>query len=115
VKLASTLKSTGLSTLAPTVFYAAIGVAFLVLLPTAGYPPHIGVTAVVSLITAYALFTKKRWAAWLVVILFFVATTISFYSLYFILLSDWMASVALIVYVALTWYFTYFSLLKRIP
>jgi SNF family Na+-dependent transporter len=115
VKLASTLRNTELATLAPTVFYAAVGMAFLVLLPTAGYPPHIGITAVVSLITAYALFTKKRWATWLVVILFFVATTISFYTLYFILLNDWIASVALIVYVALTWYFTYFSLLKRIP
>ena len=112
---ASALKNISLTTLAPVAFYAAAGIAFLVLLPLAGFPPHVGLTGIVSLITAYALFTKRRWATWLVVALFFVATTISLYTLYFILFSNWLASVGLIVYVILTWYFTYYSLLKRIP
>jgi SNF family Na+-dependent transporter len=115
VTFASILKNASISTLAPVAFYAAAGIAFLILLPLAGYPPHIGLTGVMSLITAYALFTKRRGATWLVVILFFVATTISLYTLYFILLSNWLASLGLIAYAVLTWYFTYYSLLKRIP
>jgi len=115
VTLASTLKNASLTTIAPVVFYAAAGIAFLTLLPLAGFPPHVGLTGVVSLITAYALFTKRRWATWLVVILFFVATTLSLYTLYFIILSNWLGSLGLIVYAVLTWYFTYYTLLKRIP
>ena len=112
---ASALKNASLTTLAPVAFYATAGIVFLVLLPLAGFPPHIGLTGVVSLITAYALFTKRRWATWLVVILFFVATTISLYTLYFIILSNWLASLGLILYAVLTWYFTYYTLLNRIP
>lgn len=113
--LATALKNMSLSAIAPVAFYAAVGIVFLILLPIANFPPHLGITAIASLITAYALFTKRRWATWLVVALFFVATTISLYTLYFILFSNWLASVGLIVYVVLTWYFTYYSLLKRIP
>jgi hypothetical protein len=113
--LATTLKNMSLGAIAPVAFYGAVGIVFLILLPIASFPPHLGITAIASLITAYALFTKRRWATWLVVALFFVATTISLYTLYFILFSNWLASVGLIVYVVLTWYFTYYSLLKRIP
>lgn len=112
---ASTFKNASVGTLAPVAFYAAAGIIFLVLLPLSGFPPHVGLTGIASLITAYALLTKRRWATWLVVILFFVATTISLYTLYFILLSNWLASLGLVVYAVLTWYFTYYSLLKRIP
>ncbi len=112
---ASALKNISLTTIAPVAFYAAAGIAFLVLLPIAGFPPHVGLTGIVSLITAYALLTKRRWATWLVVILFFVATTISLYTLYFILLSNWLASLGLFLYAVLTWYFTYYTLLKRVP
>src|SRR5512136_2101802 len=113
--LASALKNASVTTMAPVIFYAAAGIAFLVLLPLADFPPHVGLTGVMSLITAYALFTKRRWATWLVVILFFVATTISLYTLYFILPSNWLGSLGLILYAVLTWYFTYYTLLKRIP
>ncbi len=115
MSLPSALKSFSVTALAPVIFYAAAGIVFLVLLAFADFPPHIGLTGVVSLITAYAFFTKRRWATWLVVILFFVNTTISLYTLYFILLSNWLASLGLILYAVLTWYFTYFALLKRIP
>jgi len=115
VAIISALKNTSLTAMAPVAFYAAAGIAFLALLPFAGFPPHIGLTGIVSVITAYALFTKRRWATWLVVILFFVATSISLYTIYFILLSNWLASLFLILYAVLTWYFTYYTLLKRIP
>ena len=111
----SALKKVSLTSIAPVAFYAVVGLAFLILLPLAGYPPHIGLIGIVSLITAYALFTKRRWATWLVVILFFVATTISLYTLYYILFSNWLASSGLILYTVLTWYFTYYTVLKRIP
>jgi hypothetical protein len=115
VTFASALKNMSLSEIAPVAFYAVAGIILLVLLPIIGVLPHIGLTGFVSLITAYALFTKRRWATWLVVILFFVATTISLYTLYFVLFSDWLASLSLLLYAILTWYFTYYSLLKRVP
>ena len=112
---ASALRDFSLAAIAPVAFYAAAGIIFLILLPLSGFPPHAALTGIVSLITAYALFTKRRWATWLVVILFFVATTISLYTLYFVLFSDWLASLSLLLYAILTWYFTYYSLLKRVP
>lgn len=111
----SALKDASLATLAPVAFYAAVGIVLLVLLLLTGFPPHVGLTGIVSLITAYSLLMKRRWATWLVVILFFVATTISLVTLYSIIFSNWLASLGLIVYAVLTWYFTYYTLLKRIP
>ena len=104
-----------LSEIAPVAFYAIAGIILLVLLPIIGVLLHIGLTGVVSLITAYALFTKRRWATWLVVILFFVVTTISLFTLYFVIFSDLLTSLSLLLYAVLTWYFTYYTLLKRVP
>jgi hypothetical protein len=111
---ASKLKNANLGTLAPIAFYAVTGIVFLILLPLANFPPHIGLTAVMSLITAYGLFTKRSWAKWLVAALFFVATTMSLYTVYFILLSNLLVSVAMIVYAVLTWYFTYYAFIKKL-
>lgn len=99
-------KTLSIATLAPIAFYGLVGVLFLVLLPFANYPPHIALTGIMSLITAYGLFTKRFWAKWLVVALFFVATTISFYTFYYFIFSDWILSVSMIAYVAFTWVFT---------
>src|SRR4030042_5100902 len=90
VALDSKLKNTSVRTLAPIVFYGVVGVLFLVLLPIANYPPHIGLTGVVSLIAAYGLFRKRWWALRLVVALFLVAATISLYTLYFPLPTNWL-------------------------
>ena len=110
---ASALKNASLTTLAPVAFYATAGIVFLILLPLAGFPPHIGLTGVVSLITAYGLFKKRFWAPWLVAALFFVATTFSLYTLYYILFSNWIVGVSMIAYAILTWVFTAYTLLKR--
>jgi hypothetical protein len=107
-----TVKTLSIATLAPIAFYGLVGVLFLVLLPFANYPPHIALTGIMSLIAAYGLFTKRSWAKWLVVALFFVATTISFYTLYYFIFSDWILSVSMIAYVAFTWVFTARILLK---
>ena len=111
---ASKLKNLSRGTLASIVFYAATGIIFLILLPLANYPPHIAFTGVMSLITAYGLYTKRSWAKWLVGALFFVATTISLYTVYFIILSNILVSIALIVYAVFTWYFTYYVFIKKI-
>jgi hypothetical protein len=108
------LKNVSTGTLALIIFYAATGIIFLILLPLANYPPHIGLTGVMSLITAYGLYTKRRWAKWLVGALFFVATTISLYTVYFILFSNVLVSIGLIVYAMVTWYFTYYVFIKKI-
>ena len=107
--LDSKLKNASVGTLAPTVFYVVVGVLFLILLPIANYPPHIGLTGTVSLIAAYGLFTKRWWALRLVIALFLVAVTISLYTLYFTLLTNWLVSGGLIVYVVLSLYFMYYT------
>lgn len=111
---AAQLKNIDIATLAPIIFYATTGIIFFILLPLANYPPHVGLTGILSLITAYGLYTKRAWAKWLVGALFFVATTISLYTVYFILLSNVLVSISLIIYAALNWYFTYYVFIKKI-
>jgi hypothetical protein len=60
-----------------SIFYIALGIAEV------GYfaiensiaPPHIPVLGILSLITAYSLFKKKRWTVPLAVVLFFAGIT----------------------------------------
>ena len=108
------LKNPNMGKLAPVIFYASVGALFFVLLPLANYPPHIGLTAVMSLITAYALFTRSAWAKWLVAAIFFVATTLSLYTVYSIALSNLFVSTGMLLYAVSTWYFTYYVIIKKI-
>jgi hypothetical protein len=108
-----TMKTMGIRALAPIAFYGVVGILLLALLPFANFPPHIGLTGIMSLITAYGLFTKRSWATWLVAALFFVATTLSLYTLYYILFSNWIVGISMIAYAVLTWVFTARILLKR--
>jgi hypothetical protein len=110
VSLASRLRNVSIGTVAPVVFYSAVGIVFLVLLPIVNFAPHLGLTGIMSLISAYGLFKKRSWAKWLIAALFFVATTISLYTVYFVLLSNWLVSLGLLIYAVLTWYFTYYTL-----
>jgi hypothetical protein len=98
---------------ATLVFYAVVGVVFLALLPLTGFPPHVGIISVFSLATAYGTFRKRSWAIWPVIILFFVATTFSVYTLYFYLLSDYVLSIGMILYLIATWVFTGYVASKR--
>jgi hypothetical protein len=113
VAFASKLKSIGVQKLLQVGFYGAVGIVFLVLLPFASFPPHIGLTGTLYLVTAYSIFKSRFWALWLVVALFAVATTISFYTLYVIAFTNWVVGVSMIVYAALTWIFTLYFVLKR--
>jgi hypothetical protein len=113
VSFGSKLKTAGIRTLAPVAFYGAVGIIFLVLLPLANFPPHIGLTGILSLVTAYGIFKKRFWAAWLVVALFAVATTISLYTLYIVQFSNWLVIISMVAYAVLTWIITAYIMLKR--
>jgi hypothetical protein len=115
VSFASKLKTADFRALVPVVFYGAVGVIFLALLPFANFPPHIGLTGILSLVTAYGIFKKRFWALWLVVALFAVATTFSLYTLYVVAFSNWIVGISMIVYAVLTWTFTFYVVVKRKP
>jgi SNF family Na+-dependent transporter len=102
----------GVRALAPIAFYGVVGILFFILLPFANFPPHIGLSGIMSLITAYGLFTKRSWAKWLMIAMFFVATALAMSTLYYTVFSNWIVSVIMIVYAVLTWVFTARMLLK---
>jgi uncharacterized membrane protein (DUF2068 family) len=54
------------------IFYAVVGIVHLVILALSNFAlVTSGILAVLSLMAAYGLFTVKKWAAWLVIGLFF--------------------------------------------
>jgi hypothetical protein len=113
VSFRSKLKTADVRTLATAAFYGAVGIIFLALLPFANFPPHIGLTGILSLVTAYGIFKKSFWAVWLVGALFAVATTISLYTLYVVQFSNWLVGISMVAYAVLTWLFTAYVMLKR--
>jgi hypothetical protein len=113
VSFRSKLKTVDVRTLALAAFYGAVGIIFLALLPFANFPPHIGLTGILSLVTAYGIFKKSFWAVWLVGALFAVATTISLYTLYVVQFSNWLVGISMVAYAILTWIFTAYIILKR--
>jgi hypothetical protein len=110
---ASKPRTADISALAPVTFYGAVGIILLVLLPLTNFPPHVGLTGVLSLITAYGLLKKSFWAIWLVGALFAVATTFSLYTLFFIGFSNLVVGLSMVAYAILTWVFTVYLILKR--
>jgi formate hydrogenlyase subunit 3/multisubunit Na+/H+ antiporter MnhD subunit len=112
VSLATKLKTFNRLELASIAFYAITGIILLAFLPLTGFPPHIGFLGILSLITAYSLFTKRAWAPWLVAILFVVATVFSLYTLYSTGFSNALTGISMIAYAVLTWVFTAYIILK---
>ena len=109
----SKLKTADFKELAPVLFYGVAGVILLVLLPLAGFPPHIGLTGVLSLVTAYGLIKNRFWAFWMVLALLGVASVLSLYTLAVIGFSNWLVALSMIAYAILTWAFTLQIALKR--
>ena len=107
------MRTMGLGFLSSVVFYVVVGILFLVLLPFISYPPHIGLTGILSIITAYGLFSKRYWSIWLVVALFFVSTVFSLFTLYYTVGTDWLVSLGMIAYAVLSWLFTGYLLNNR--
>ena len=99
--------------LATFVFYVAVGIIFIVLLPFANFPPHVGIMGIFSLIAAYGLVRKRSWTIWIVVILFFVGTTFSVYMLNYFLVIDYLLGAGTMAYLILTWIATAYVAAKR--
>ena len=112
MQLISRIKNQSTISLASIAFYGVVGIVLLVLLPFSRSPPHIGLLGITNIIAAYGLFTKRKWATWLVTALFFVATTFTLYTLYYVSATDAVASAGMITYAVLTWIFTIVVLRK---
>jgi hypothetical protein len=84
-------------------FYAVTGTILLAFLPIAGYPPHLGFVGIISLITAYSLFTRRGWGRWLVFFLFVTISGFTLYTLYVIGFSNFLVALSMITYAVLTW------------
>jgi ABC-type glycerol-3-phosphate transport system permease component len=115
VSLASKLKAPELTTLAPIIFFVAVGIIFLALLPFSGFPPHIGLIGTLSLIAAYGLLKKRFWAMWLVGALFVAAMTLSLYTLMFAGFSNLAVGLGMVAYAILTLVVTVYLVLKSRP
>ncbi len=113
MSLKSKLKIESIGMFTAFVFYAIVGIIFFAVLPMADFPPHIGIIGILSLITAYGLIKKRVWAIWLVVVLFFVATTFSAVTSYYAFGSDLLLGISAIAYLILTWIFTAYIAAKR--
>jgi hypothetical protein len=94
-------------------FYAVVGIVFLASLPLTDFAPHLGIIGIFSLVTAYGILKKRSWAIWPVIILLFVGTTFSLYTLYFSLPSSYVLGLGAFVYLILTWVFTGYLVWKR--
>jgi len=113
MSLKSKLKIENIGMVAALAFYAIVGIVCFAVLPIADFPPHIGIIGILSLITAYGLFKKRVWTIWLVVMLFFIATTFSAIMLYYFLGKDLLLDVSMIAYLISTWVFTAYTATKR--
>jgi hypothetical protein len=99
--------------LASTAFYAVSGIILLVFLPLTGFAPQLGLLGVLSVIVAYGVFTERKWAPWINVILFIGASTFAIYTLVSIGFSNIIIALEMIAYLVLTWLFAWFNILKR--
>jgi hypothetical protein len=115
MQLASKLKIENLGSLATIAFYGLVGIILLVLMAISGFPPHVGLMGITSILAAYGIFKKRFWSIWLIVALFFVATTFSLFTLYYVLSTDALATAGMITYAILTWIFTAYALATRTP
>jgi hypothetical protein len=113
MSLGSRLRIESWGMFATSFFYAIVGIAFLALLPLSGFPPHIGILGILSLIAAYGMFRKRAWSIWFVIILFFAGTTFSAYVIFSVLTRDYLLGVGMIFYLILTWVFTAYAANKR--
>lgn len=106
MSVGSKLGLEGKGMLAASVFYAVVGAAFLAWMFLASFPVHLGIIAVFSLVTAYALLRKRGWAVWFVLVSFFTATTFAAFVIYGFVTSNLLLGLVMIAYLVLTWVFT---------
>jgi len=112
MSLKSKLKIEDYGIFAAIIFYAISGIVSLAVLPITNFAMHLGIVGIISLVTVYGLFKKRAWTIWPVIILFFVATTISLTMLYYAW-EDLFLDLTMIAYLILAWIFTAYIFSKR--
>jgi hypothetical protein len=115
LSLASKLKVNSRAELGSILFYVVSGVILLALLPFTGFPPHLALIGIFSIITAYSVLAKRAWSVWLVFIQFVIATTFSLWTIFSVGFSNYLVTISLIVYLALTLLVTAYIALWRKP
>ncbi len=123
MSLKSKLKVENSVVLAFSIFYVIAGGAYAYILVAANpiTPPHIGVLAFLSFITAYGLIKMRKWAVLLTTALFFLGAAVSIPVLYSSINSQTFSSSlgallfnsALIVYVVLSLFAFVYVAAKR--
>jgi len=111
--LRSKLKIESVGMFAASIFYAIVGIFSFAVLASDFELIHIGLIGILNLISAYGLFRKRVWAFWVVVALFFIATTFSASMLYYAFGIDIILDICAIAYLILTWIFTAYIASKR--
>lgn len=107
----SKLKIESVGMLITFIFYAAAGIICFVIFPMANFPPHIGIMGILNFIAAYGLFRKRFWAVWVIIMLFFIVTTFSVFTLFGG--GDFPLIIGAVAYLVLTWVFTAYTSAKR--
>ncbi|MGB9675588.1 MAG: hypothetical protein ACPL0C_00190 [Candidatus Bathyarchaeales archaeon] len=105
------IESTGM--LLASVFYLAAGAICFFLLATNPSLIHIGIIGILSVITAYGVFSKRFWALWTATILFFMITVFSAVMLYYFFGTDVIIDLSFVAYLILTWISTAYLASKR--
>jgi hypothetical protein len=113
VYLKAKIKALNRFELTSILFYVVTGIVLLAFLPLTSFAPHLALIGIISVITAYSLFTKRGWAPWLVTILFVVISVFSLYTLYSVGFENGLTGLSMIAYAILTWLFSIYILLKR--
>ena len=123
MSLKSKLKAEHSGVLAFSVFYVIAGGGLLYLTLAASFmaPPHIGVLALLSFITAYSLVQMRKWAVLLTTALFFLGAAFSIPVLFVSVnsqtfsssLGALMLNLALIVYALLSFFAFLYVAAKR--
>ena len=111
MSIASRIENKGI--FAISVFYVIAGIVFLILLPMSAFAPDLGLLGIVSLITAYGVLRKRSWSLWLVIVLFVAGTTFVAFTLYYNVLTAFLASLGLILYLILLLIATGYIAIRR--
>lgn len=110
---ASIFRMENLGRLAAFTFYAVVGViCFVVLAIGDSRLIHVGVIGILNLITAYGLLKKRIWVVWTIIVLFFITTVFSSFTLYYSFERDLFLNLIMIVYLVLGWLFTAYTATK---
>ena len=113
MSIKSKLKIESIGMFAAFVFYALAGIISMVILAMNFSLIHIGLIGILSLVAAYGLFNKRSWSLWVVIALFFIATTFSAFMLYYAFGTSLTLDASVIAYLILTWIFTIYVAARR--